>query len=659
MELEQQLRVALAPAKPAPRVRAAVMARLAAEPASRFPQRWVYVGVALALGAAAAMLTIRWWNSPARAMVANAVAEVVPPPARPVDDVSPEPAAEPASAETANASGPTSPKAKPFTVQVMPLQSDVADPARKAAIESVYDLLVSGLWSVPNATILVTPAIGDVTPATPDYRLALTGTAGSTIEPDGYVVELKSTWFRAGGREGGSMYFGTSADASPGCTTPPSTDVLANLPACTDPAGVAAGLLSTLRKRVFPPDPLLQRRLEERLADSKLESADRLRALVDLGSLGKSSGLVAARDFAPGLRDPGVVRAAIQLASSAPDPEIRAQVWNTLRGSTDSQLVSPLAMALRSDLDDDTRVQALATLAEGFAADASARAALEVAAAEDPKPMVRALAKRGLGVESAWTEHVLSSLKNSELPAQERIEAFFYAYGLQTTRTYGTYSADGRILRALDDAAIRALAEVIPKAARESTGYRRASFTLMSEFAQLKHPAITDLLLSELTASDAWYDPSWAVEGLRSRVDDVRVRAALQKVADESPQPQLKSLAASILSGVPRVLPGDRPGVVTATTAVPPRLGVGSDYVKAAQDVPAELVGKLVITHIATGGPAHQAGIKEGDILLEVGGKPITSGPQLLEVLEVQPRNEDVDVLISRERQLVRLAVRF
>lgn len=372
-----------------------------------------------------------------------------------------------------------------------------------------------------------------------------------------------------------------------------------------------------------------------------------------------SSGLVAMRDFPPGLRDPGVVRAAIQLASSAATPEIRAQVWNTLRGSTDSQLLSPLVMALRTDLDGDTRVQALATLAEGFTSDASARAALETAAAADPKPMVRALARRALGAESVWTEHVLSSLKNAELPAQERIEALFYAYGLQTTRTYGAYRADGRILRVLDDAAIRALTEVLPKAVRESEAYKRASFTLMSELAQLQHPAITNLLLSELTASDAWYDPSRAVEGLRSHTGDPRVRAALQKIVGESPQPQLKALAASILSGAPRELPGDEPGVASAPATAPPRLGVASDYVKAGQDVPAELVGKLVITHIATGGPAHTAGIREGDILLEVGGKPITSGPQLLEVLDVQPRGEAVEVLISRKRQLMRMTVQF
>lgn len=287
MDIEQQLRVALAPARPDPRVRTAVMLRLAADRSRSIPKRWIFVGVALALGAAAAMLASRWWDAPAQATIAHAALDAVQPlPMGPVSEAAPASSPELVSVEPAKASELTSPKAKPFTVQVMPLQSEVADPVRKAAIESVYALLVTGLRSVPNATILDTPAAGDPTPATPDYRITLSGTAGSNIERDEYVVELKSTWFRAGGREGGVLYTGTSADASPGCTTPPSADVLASEPACGDPAGVAAGLLSALRSRVFPPDPQLQRRMEEQLADSKLESTDRLRALEVLASLG-------------------------------------------------------------------------------------------------------------------------------------------------------------------------------------------------------------------------------------------------------------------------------------------------------------------------------------------------------------------------------------
>jgi len=183
--------------------------------------------------------------------------------------------------------------------------------------------------------------------------------------------------------------------------------------------------------------------------------------------------------------------------------------------------------------------------------------------------------------------------------------------------------------------------------------------TLVSELAQLKHPAVTDLLLAELTASDSWYDPSWAIQVLSSRTEDPKVRATLQKVAEESPRPQVRALAASLLSGGLQRRAGDQSGVVAASTPAPPRLGLGSDYVKAGQGVPADLIGKLIVTNIATGGPAHQAGIREGDILLEVGGKVITSGPQLLEVLDVQPRNQDVGVLVFRDGQVVRMLARF
>jgi hypothetical protein len=214
MDIEQQLRVALAPARPGPRVRAAVMARLAADPASRVPQRWVLVGLALALGAAAAMFANRWWDPPAQATLAHAAPDAVQSqPAGPVGDAAVAPPVELVSAEPANAPEPTNPKARQFTVQVMPLQSEVADPARKAAIESVYALLVNGLRSVSAARILDTPAAGDAAPATPDYRLTLTGTANPAIQGNGYVVRLKSTWFRDGGKEGGSLHGSIAADA--------------------------------------------------------------------------------------------------------------------------------------------------------------------------------------------------------------------------------------------------------------------------------------------------------------------------------------------------------------------------------------------------------------------------------------------------------------
>jgi membrane-associated protease RseP (regulator of RpoE activity) len=56
---------------------------------------------------------------------------------------------------------------------------------------------------------------------------------------------------------------------------------------------------------------------------------------------------------------------------------------------------------------------------------------------------------------------------------------------------------------------------------------------------------------------------------------------------------------------------------------------------------------------------AERAGMKEADVLLQIDGKPITSGPQLIEVLDALPRDVDLDVLISRNGQRMRLTARF
>jgi S1-C subfamily serine protease len=84
-----------------------------------------------------------------------------------------------------------------------------------------------------------------------------------------------------------------------------------------------------------------------------------------------------------------------------------------------------------------------------------------------------------------------------------------------------------------------------------------------------------------------------------------------------------------------------------------------TDYLQPAPDVPPELVGRLAVMRMSSGSVAVRAGIKEADVLLEINGKPITTGPQLIEVLDALPRDVDVDVLVSRNGQTLRLTARF
>lgn len=664
MDLEQQLRAALVPVRPEPQLRAAVMARLAARSRRRAPNRWVLTGVVFALAAAAAMLAIQRLEPDT-----HSVADPSPAGAALRGDahdapVSLGPVAAGVEPEKQGAEArPAASAVKPFTVQMVPLQSEVTDESRKAAIAAVYAAFVDGLRAVPGLVLVEPVTDGSQAPVSAEYRLTVEGGAFSaSAGPAGdFVVTLTAQRLMPDGQPFISFHSGMVGRLAPGCASPASVDVLAGDLSCADSVGIATTLLAILRKQVFPPDPQLQQRLQARLLDQGLDPAERFRALVDLGSFGRISGQTWRFAIAPILREPAVVRAAIQLASTTPDPAARAQVWYLLRGSRDAALVRPLVATLQSDADDDSRLQALGTLAADFATNPQVRAALETAAEWDSDPLIRVLAQRELGEVSRWTEYVLASLKDDGRTPVERVEALFYAYGLPTSRMYGSLSADGSILRTLDDEAVRTLAAVLPKAAAESQRYAQASLTLVSELASREHPAITELLLDGLSATGSWLDRGLAIRTLGSRhFNDPRVRAALEKIAAEDADPKTRALVSSMLGSSAAQPPVNRPADGTGNgTSGPPRLGTMMQYVQAASGTPPELVGKLVVARIAPGSVAERAGMKEADVVLEIGGKAISSGTQMIGVLDALQRDVDVDVVVSRNDQIMKLTARF
>lgn len=588
MDLEQQLRAALAPVAPRPQVRAVVLERISAAPGRRRLKPWLLTGLVVALAAAAALLVTRQPVRNARFALVDTVQESAPEresdTAVPLEEIAP--SVKPPTAVVASA--PAASAVKPFSVQLLPLKNDVADGAEKAAINATYAAVIEGLRTIPGLKLAVlgpdeVPAeqqrdrLGVVLGA--DFRISLEGQMPPSLADAGkYSLYMIAERAGPDGRLAGVIHTDGAGQLAPGCVTPAYSDWMSVDSTCPDPAGVAAGLLGTLSRAMFPLNPQLQQRLQARLSDQSLEPAVRLGALVDLSLLGRSS-------FGPGnevseaLRDPGVVRAAIQLATSAREPEIRAQVWYMLRGSRDPALVQPLTVALSTDPDEDTRVQALETLAADFAADASARVALEAAAAREPHPMVRALAARALQGESKWTEYVLASLKDKARPSTDRLEALMHAYGLPSWRRYGAFAADNRILKSLDDAAMRALAEVLPEAAAESDRYTHSSLTMLGELARMEHPAMTDMFISLARSDDGSLPRSRVVETMRRRAAELRVREELERIAAEDPDPEVREIAA-------RPLRPDEIGMGFGAASLPPRLGVMTDDVQAAPDIP-------------------------------------------------------------------------
>jgi HEAT repeat protein len=253
------------------------------------------------------------------------------------------------------------------------------------------------------------------------------------------------------------------------------------------------------------------------------------------------------------VHDARVVRGAIELAAATADPTHRAQIWRAVRGVNNAALVEPLLVAVRTDPDGSVRMQAVETLAAGFASDPHVRAALELVAANDTRPIVRALARRALAGDAPWNEYVTTSLKDAGRPAAERIEAFLY-HAFAPGPTPGSYSptAPKAMRELLDTDAIRALTEVFPQV-REFPGGAGARMSLLSSLPDMADgPVETDLVVDMIAENlERGVDRSdWlvAVEVLiRRNGIDPRVQAALEKVTIDDPDVVIRGRAAGLL----------------------------------------------------------------------------------------------------------------
>ncbi len=71
-----------------------------------------------------------------------------------------------------------------------------------------------------------------------------------------------------------------------------------------------------------------------------------------------------------------------------------------------------------------------------------------------------------------------------------------------------------------------------------------------------------------------------------------------------------------------------------------------------------ELQDRIVIGGLTQGGPAHRAGVRVGDVVLEVAGTPVSSLPQLFRgIWSVGPAGTDVPLALERGEDTIRLRV--
>ncbi len=538
MNLEQQLHAALAPCAPGPQPLATVMARLSAARSTRGTRRnssrLVLFGTLVAVAAAASMLALQLADTPAP-QVAAAIpvfSQAPIPPAEAMPEALVEPALDSAkpqpAAEQRDQKVPVV-EVRSFTVRMLPLQNNATNSTARLAINKFHLALLDGLRSVPGLVLVTEESTGLAPDAATDFRLTL---RGSELPLDKFVVMLRA---EAVARRL-TLPIELSGDIAPLCAG-------AGTSGCGDPAAMAGLGLELLRKNIFPGDPVVPQALRARILDTSLSASDRLTALVDItlqNTIGNGN-RVAGTGIA--LSDPLIVRSLADLGTTSTDPGVRAEVWRSVRFLRIGGLIPSLTDTLRRDRDDKVRMEAAMTLGTDFAEDPQARATLEAAAQEDPRPIVRALARRGLSGEAAWTEYVVSSLKDTSLAPAARIEALFV-----TMNQRGKLPDLDKLLT--DDAAIEAFADAFSRA-QASAGPELPTTVLLSRLGSVYHPAITGLLLDSLARATQPSVRQSIVGQLIRRNADERVQAVLRKISVEDADPELRQMATQALSPSP------------------------------------------------------------------------------------------------------------
>ncbi|HTQ36905.1 MAG TPA: HEAT repeat domain-containing protein [Steroidobacteraceae bacterium] len=558
MDLEQHLRAALAPCSAGPALRAAVMARVSASPRpvrgkGRRPNRSILFGTILVVAAAAAMLVGHLVGKNVPRQVAAAPSPV-PLALVPEATVGASPVTKPATGspqplQEVPAQIHDLPVVKPFTVRVMPLRNDATNADAKVAVESFYVAMIDGLRAVPGLKLIETDPAGSNADVKVDFQLTMYGGNGPAPGRKFSVGVMEGAKELSGGALAGRLSIGTDGS--------PCTPANANDEPCADPQTIAAHVLESLRKELFPPDPSLQRQLEAKLLDSTQDPYQRINALADLDSLDERTTSRSAPGADNGATlDSAAVHGAIDLAATARDPAVRSLVWYTMRHVHDRDLIAPLIAALRGDASEGVSLQALATLSAGYAQDERARTALEAAAREDARPLVRALAQRALSGDATWKAYVVSSLKDATRTPAGRMEALLY-YLYEPGPGGRSWSMNSEARKILDAGAIQALAHVLPQAV-DTPKVKLLMANLAVDLVLVDDPAVAGVLLDTLAQCTDPGEKLAIVHALGHRdlatLDiDPRFRTALEELSTDDPDPQVRQSAALELKAAGRI----------------------------------------------------------------------------------------------------------
>jgi hypothetical protein len=355
--------------------------------------RGILIGTLAALAAAAAVLTSSFLE------VSDTVVEVAPAPAIREGQAHTEPAA-PVATTPAPQAVPTPPEGsiplrvepqfRPFTILVQTLQDDGNDLAAQAAGQNLLEYIIGELRAEPGVTVIGPRASVDTANPGADYVLTAVARGGGSIQPPGGAGEAArdvrqwSVMLRLSGHFGGRrvvqpiLVNGFVSEADCRAFNPDASAVTC------DAAEPARAALRTMRKLMFQPDPVLEDRLRRNFLDVSLPVSERQQALKDLAfwSLRRGQGL-----------DADLVREVLELIRASRDDSSALALLQVIDGMTGPEAVGPLVEATSQHRSLPLRMEATTQLAKYHFRDATARAALEWLALNDPYPRLRGVAQ--------------------------------------------------------------------------------------------------------------------------------------------------------------------------------------------------------------------------------------------------------------------------
>jgi len=428
-----------------------------------------------------------------------------------------------------------------FTVRVLPVEDRTTDDAGREAVTVFHASLVQELRKV-RGLILLDGSSAEGNAVHANYEIKIKA-AGSSRD-NRWNVDLLV--ISAAGGDRPVTPFMTSENS---VLTPLCSGQVAERQGleCSDPAGAAARMLELLRQVAFPIDTVWQGEMIAQLRDRRVNEMQRFKALSSLRAerprwtAGVAGGPVQVAYVRPEASI-DVVHWAMDLATSARNPTIIAQIWRQMRGLRQPELIQPLIDATRPDVDPVVRVEAVTTLGTDFAATPIVQAALASVANNDESALVRMIARRATEGDQVWQGYVVSALADKSLSDMQRVEPLAYL------ANQGQYTDMQKLL---DSDSLGLLAQVLPRLLSQPpafTGSSQANRSLTPLVSGLpsKQPALLNMYIEILSVSKDRQIRRFAVNALRQQSDDVRARRTLDDVATNDDDPVLRDLARNV-----------------------------------------------------------------------------------------------------------------